>query len=222
MNVFVGYDSREDIAYRVCKYSLLKHNPSVKVIPIVQKELRLSGNYYREIDFLSSTEFSLTRFLVPHLSNHTGWSLFCDCDFIWLEDVKNIFDLCQNKFAVMVVKHNYYPVNGTKMDGKVQHLYPRKNWSSMVLWNCEHPSNRKLTIETINNCDPSYLHQFKWLNDDEIGEVPVEWNWLVGWNSGSTPKAIHYTEGGPWIIGNSNCDYSEVWNQYHTEYLYGL
>lgn len=222
MNVFVGYDSREDIVYRVCKYSLLKHNPSVNVIPIVQKELRLSGNYYRETDFLSSTEFSLTRFLVPHLSNHTGWSLFCDCDFVWLEDVKNIFDLCQNQFAVMVVKHNYYPSNGTKMDGKIQHLYPRKNWSSMVLWNCEHPSNRKLTIETINNCNPSYLHQFKWLSDDEIGEVPVEWNWLVGWNSGSIPKAIHYTEGGPWIPGNSNCDYGEVWNQYHNEYVYGL
>jgi lipopolysaccharide biosynthesis glycosyltransferase len=222
MNVFVGYDSREDIVYRVCKYSLLKHNPSVNVIPIIQKELRLSGNYYREPDSLSSTEFSLTRFLVPHLSNHTGWSLFCDCDFVWLEDVKNIFNLCQNQFAVMVVKHNYYPVNGNKMDGKIQYLYPRKNWSSMVLWNCEHPSNRKLTIETINNCNPSYLHQFKWLSDDEIGEVPVEWNWLVGWNSDSIPKAIHYTEGGPWILGNSNCDYGEVWNQYYNEYVYGL
>jgi lipopolysaccharide biosynthesis glycosyltransferase len=219
MNVFVGYDSREDIAYRVCKYSILKHNSLVNVIPIIQKELRSEGLYYREIDALSSTEFSLTRFLVPHLSNYMGWSLFCDCDFVWLEDIQNLFDLCDNKFAVMVVKHNYKPKSLLKMDGKVQTIYPRKNWSSMILWNCEHPSNKKLTIQTINTCDPSYLHQFKWLKDDEIGEVPIEWNWLVGWNTGSIPKSIHYTEGGPWFDNCKDCEYNYIWNQYYGEYV---
>jgi lipopolysaccharide biosynthesis glycosyltransferase len=218
MNVFVGYDSREDIVYRVCKYSILKHNCLVNVIPIVQKELRSEGLYYRGMDVLSSTEFSLTRFLVPHLSNYRGWSLFCDCDFVWLEDIQNLFDLCDNKYAVMVVKHNYKPKSSIKMDGKIQTTYPRKNWSSMILWNCNHSSNKKLTIETINTCDPSYLHQFKWLKNDEIGEVPVEWNWLVGWNTGSIPKAIHYTEGGPWFDNYKDCEYNHIWNQYYDEY----
>jgi lipopolysaccharide biosynthesis glycosyltransferase len=219
MKVFVGYDPKEDIAYQVCRYSISKHNPSTKVFPIIQQELRNLGLYYRDFDPLSSTEFSFTRFLVPHLSEHSGWSLFCDCDFVWLDDVQNLFNLCDDRYAVMVVKHDYVPKKLFKMNGKIQTVYPRKNWSSMVLWNCEHESNKKLSINDINKKPGSYLHQFNWLVDDEIGEVPVEWNWLVGWNSRSEPKALHYTEGGPWLDNYKDCEYNSIWNQYHTEYL---
>jgi lipopolysaccharide biosynthesis glycosyltransferase len=219
MKIFVGYDPKEDIAYQVCRYSISKHNPSTKVFPIIQQELKNLGLYYRDFDPLSSTEFSFTRFLVPHLSEHSGWSLFCDCDFVWLDDVQNLFNLCDDRYAVMVVKHDYVPKKLFKMDGKIQTLYPRKNWSSMVLWNCEHESNKKLSIKDINEKPGSYLHQFNWLIDDEIGEVPVEWNWLVGWNGGSEPKAVHYTEGGPWFENYKDCEYNYIWNQYHSEYL---
>jgi lipopolysaccharide biosynthesis glycosyltransferase len=221
MKIFVGYDPREDIAYKVCKYSILKHNSTINIKPIIQKELRELGLYYREIDLLSSTEFSFTRFLVPYLSEYSGWTLFCDCDFLWLEDVQHLFNLCDDRYAVMVVKHNYKPESLIKMGGKIQTVYPRKNWSSMVLWNCKHPSNKKLTIQNINEKSGRYLHQFKWLHNEEIGEVPVEWNWLVGWNYGSTPKAIHYTEGGPWLEEFKYCEYSDIWNQYHDEYVIG-
>ena len=218
MKVFIGYDSEQDIAYQVCKYSILKQNSDIKIFPLVQKELRDKGLYCRDFDPFSSTEFSFTRFLVPHLSNYEGWSLFCDCDFLWLEDIKNLFELCDKKYAVMVVKHNYVPKTSVKMNGKVQTNYPRKNWSSMVLWNCDHPSNKKLTIEKVNTYSGSYLHQFKWLNDYEIGEIPFHWNFLVGWNKDPNPKALHYTEGGPWIANCENCEYSDVWNKFCEEY----
>jgi lipopolysaccharide biosynthesis glycosyltransferase len=219
MKVFIGYDFEQDIVYKVCKYSILKQNSDIKIFPLVQKELRDKGIYYRDFDPFSSTEFSFTRFLVPHLSNYKGWSLFCDCDFLWLEDIKNLFELCDEKYAVMVVKHNYIPKTLVKMNGKVQTNYPRKNWSSMVLWNCEHPSNKKLSLLNVNQKPGSYLHQFKWLDDNEIGQLPVEWNWLVGWNSGSKPKALHYTEGGPWFDNYKDCEYNYIWNQYYDEYL---
>jgi lipopolysaccharide biosynthesis glycosyltransferase len=219
MKVFVGYDPKEDIAYRVCRYSISKHNPSTTVFPIIQQELRNLGLYYRDFDPLSSTEFSFTRFLVPHLSKHSGWALFCDCDFVWLDDVQKLFNLCDDRYAVMVVKHDHRPQNLIKMDGKIQSCYPRKNWSSMVLWNCEHESNKKLSIKYINEKPGSYLHQFNWLSDKEIGQIPVEWNWLVGWNSGSNPKALHYTEGGPWFENYKDCEYNYIWNQYYDEYL---
>ena len=219
MKIFVGYDSTQDIAHKVCEYSIHKHQKDIEVIPLKQSELRKNGEYYRELDPLSSTEFSFTRFLVPHIMNYKGWCVFCDCDFVWLEDINNLFSLRDDKYAVMVVKHNYHPKKLIKMGNKIQSSYPRKNWSSLVLWNCSHPSNQKLTVEKVNTETGSYLHQFQWLKDEEIGELPVEWNWLSGWNSGAVPKAIHYTEGGPWLKGYEDCEYSYVWNEYHREYF---
>jgi len=220
MKVFVGYDTTQDIAYRVCEYSIRKHRKGVEVLPLNQNELSKNGNYYRKEDHLSSTEFSFTRFLVPHLMNYQGWCVFCDCDFVWLEDINNLFSLRDDKYAAMVVKHNYHPKKLVKMGNKIQSSYPRKNWSSMVLWNCSHPSNKELTVEKVNTKTGSHLHQFQWLTDNEIGELPVEWNWLAGWNSGAVPKVIHYTEGGPWLKGYEDCEYSYVWNEYYREYCF--
>ena len=223
-NIYIGYDTREDIAYQVSKYSALKESKNIKVSPLKLESLKEQGLYWRDEDKLGSTEFTFSRFLVPELNEFRGWALFCDCDIIFLEDINNLFDLRDDKYAIMCVHHDYTPKEGTKMDGKQQTLYPRKNWSSLVLWNCGHPSNRKVTKDLINHPDTTgkYLHRFSWLNDDEIGIIPHEWNWLVGWYkepSDGTPKAIHYTEGGPWFESYRNCEYHQLWKDLLTEML---
>ena len=204
MKVFVGYDTREDIAYQVCKHSLEVRNKSVQVKALKQNELRDQGWYDRPIDKLASTEFTFTRFLVPELCNFDGWALFCDSDIIFIDDIKNLFDQADEKYAVMCAQHDYTPKEGIKMDGQTQTVYPRENWSSVVLFNCGHPSNVKLNRSLVNNPDISgaYLHRFSWLEDSEIGELSHEWNWLTDWyeeGKDGSPKALHYTEGGPWF-----------------------
>lgn len=211
-NVYVGYDSRLDDVYNVCRHSILRHGPA-NVIPIKQQPLRDLGVYTRDIDTLGSTEFTLTRFLVPYLSNYEGWSLFCDNDFLWTCDVNEVFALRDERFSVMVVKHDYEPKTDIKMDNKVQHKLPRKNWSSLMLFNNSKCKN--LTPELVNNSEPSYLHRLLWA--DNIGSIPHEYNYLVGYYSGEF-KALHYTDGGPWFENYRNCEYSELWNNEYELY----
>tara|TARA_B100000900_G_scaffold415369_1_gene445016 strand:+ start:2657 stop:4375 length:1719 start_codon:yes stop_codon:yes gene_type:complete len=228
LRVFVGWDSREDIAYQACKQSLLtaaKYPNNLEVYPLKLDELRKKGFYTREEDKLGSTEFTFSRFLVPELCNYEGWALFIDCDFIFREDVRNLFDKCDDRYAIMCVQHDYQPKDGKeKMDGKVQHNYPRKNWSSCVLWNCSHPANKAVTKELVNNPETTgkYLHRFSWLDDSQIGRIHHEWNWLVGWYrepEDGSPKAIHYTEGGPWFKKYSTCEYSGDWYKAEKAYI---
>lgn len=212
--IFIGWDSRENVAYEVCKFSIERHNTKndIGIYPLKQNTLRELGIYNRPIDNLASTEFSLTRFLIPFLSDYTGFSIFMDCDFLIQSDVQELFDNADKSKAVSVVKHNFVPQNTTKMDGKTQHIYPRKNWSSLMVFNNAHPSNKKLNLELINNESPQYLHRLCWLNDDEIGGIDYSWNYLVGWyNDIEKPKGIHYTDGGPWFSDYYNCDFSKEW-----------
>lgn len=212
--IYIGWDSKEDIAFQVCRQSILKHSSiPYNIIPIKQDILRKQGLYTREIDYLSSTEFTFTRFLVPQLNNWNGWALFCDCDFLFLEDVKKLFEQADNKYAIMCAQHNYNPKNSIKKDNKQQHIYPRKNWSSLILFNCEHPSHKILNVNDSTK-DGKWFHRFTWLKDSEIGKISHEWNWLVGHykepNDGK-PKALHYTEGGPWLDQYKDCEYSDIW-----------
>lgn len=216
--IFVGYDPGEDVAYEVCRYSLSERSSiPVDVIPIKQSELRDSKLYWRERGKLESTEFSFTRFLTPYLANYDGWAMFVDCDFLYLGDIKELKDLLDDGYALMCVQHDYAPKETTKMDGRVQTVYPRKNWSSMVLYNCGHPKNRQLTPEVVSTQTGAYLHRFQWLEDDEIGSVPFVWNFLVGHNEvvegdpTTYPKAIHYTLGGPWFDAWKDCQYGDLW-----------
>ena len=222
MKVFIGYDSREDIAYQVCKHSILSRNPDVEVIPLKQNDLRSQGLYTRDEDVLASTEFTFTRFLVPHLANYDGWAVFVDCDFVFTDNVANLFKQAENQdFAVMVVQHDYQPKNTVKMDGKTQYVYPRKNWSSLILWNCGHASNAKVTPDMVNTATGAFLHRFQWLENHEIGALSPEWNWLVGWYQepkDGKPKAIHYTEGGPWFPNYLHCEYGAVWMEEKYKY----
>ena len=220
-NVFIGYDTREDIAYQVSKFSILHKSKNINVYPLKLAELKSKNLYWRGEDKLGSTEFTFSRFLVPELNQFTGWAIFCDCDILFLEDINNLFQMADDKYAVMCVQHDYKPKEGVKMDGQVQSLYPRKNWSSLVLWNCSHPSNKLVNKDLINAPETTgkYLHRFSWLKDEEIGSISHHWNWLAGWYNepqDGSPKAIHYTEGGPWFENYRHCEYHQQWkNELH-------
>lgn len=216
MKIFIGYDTREDIAYQVCKHSILSKQPEAEIRPLKQSELREAGWYTRSIDKLASTEFTFTRFLIPELTNFEGWALFMDCDMILTTDIKELFEQADDRYAVMCVQHDYKVQEGFKMDGQKQTVYARKNWSSLVLWNCAHPSNRILTTELINNeaTTGKYLHRFSWLKDNEIGKLNHTWNYLVGvYHDIKLPKLIHYTEGGPWFENYRNCEFHNLWKK---------
>ncbi len=220
---FIGYDSKEDIAYRVCKYSLQKRSSiklniySLKIEELIAKKL-----YFRSIDPLASTQFTYSRFLVPALMNYKGWAIFCDCDFIFFDDISKILTSLDSSKAIYCVQHDYTPKEKHKMDGQKQTLYPRKNWSSFIVYNCAHPSNMKLTPEIVNSESGAFLHQFKWLKDNEIGSLDERWNWLEGWTSNHNsnfPYAVHYTRGGPWFQEWQDVEFASEWIKERDEYL---
>ena len=223
LNIYVGYDSKEDIAYRVCKYSILKRSKSnIKITSLKLYELVAKNLYKRDIDPLASTEFTYSRFLVPFLNNYHGWAIFCDCDFIFFEDISNILIDIDKSKAVYCVQHDYTPKEKHKMDGQKQTIYPRKNWSSFILFNCSHPSNKKLNLDLVNSETGSFLHQFKWLEDNEIGSLDERWNWLEGWTSNHNnkkPFAVHYTRGGPWFEEWQDVEFANEWVRERDDYL---
>ena len=217
MPVYIGWDSREVEAYDVCVHSLVRHaSAPVAVRPLIADELRQANLYWRPADPLASTEFTYTRFLVPALMDYQGWALFVDGDFLFTGDLAELWSLRDPRYAVMCVQHDYRPSETVKMDGRPQSVYPRKNWSSFVLWNCAHPSNRVVTPEIANTGTGAFLHRFTWLKDEEIGSIPGTWNWLEGWNTppeGSYPRGIHFTRGGPWFPEWQDVDYADLWRR---------
>lgn len=214
LKIFVGYDSREDIAWQVCRLSIQRHTGAdVPVYPLRQSTLREIGLYTRAAD-AASTEFSITRFLTPYLGAHDGWTIFVDCDFLFTVDVRKVLDHASRDKAVHVVQHDYVPANAVKMDGQVQTVYPRKNWSSFILFNNAHPDVKALTPEVVNTASPAHLHRFGWVSsDDLIGNLPLAWNFLEGEypRPAETPCAIHYTNGGPWFENWQDVDYADLW-----------
>jgi hypothetical protein len=220
--IFVGYDSREDVAWEVCRHSLLRHShDQVDVIPLRQKVLRELGLYNRPYDLGASTEFSLTRFLTPYLAARSGWVAFCDCDFLFTTDIRQVFDGLDPSKAVYCVQHDYTPAYRLKMDGKTQSIYPRKNWSSFMLFNCDHPDVRALSPQIVNTAPPAYLHRFEWVtNDADIGALDLDWNFLEGEYPlpKHTPKVIHFTNGGPWFDEWKTCAFADLWLHEHDLY----
>lgn len=178
-----------------------------------------SGEFTDLLDNKSfSTEFSHTRFLVPKLMDYKGWALFMDADMIFLSDIKKLIALCDDKYAVMCVKHVYAPApESEKMDGRTQRFYHRKNWSSFMLMNCSHPANASLTPERVNFLPGKDLHSFCWLKDNEIGELPITYNYIHGVSPalpahrGGRPDVVHYTDGGPWFEECQNVKYAQWW-----------
>ena len=214
--VYIGWDSRQCMAYDVCEHSLIRRSTTpLNIIPLKQQHLRKKGIYTRNTDALGSTEFTFTRFFVPYLQDYNGWALFFDCDMLWLDDISNLIDNIDDKYAVMVVKHKEYEIsNSIKMDGMIQYSYPRKNWSSMILWNCSHEDNKKLSTEILNSKDGKFLHRFAWIPDEHIGSLDIKWNYLEGiYNikEHGYPSVVHYTHGNIYFKNHQNVDFAQEW-----------
>lgn len=206
--IWIGYDKREAKMYDCCVNALQRNmrRDKIDIFPLIQSDLRADSHYYRDVDHKASTEFSLTRFLVPYLAKYRGWALFMDCDILNTRDIAELFDKADNKYAVMVVKHDYVPKREVKMNGATQSVYPKKNWSSVMLFNCAHYATHNLTREYVNTASPSDLHQFKWCSESQIGRLPYEYNWLEGEYDKPCviPMNIHYTNGHPLLDGDTS------------------
>ena len=220
INIFIGYDNKERVAYNVLSHSIIQNSTKpVAITPIALNNLK--DDFVRERNSLSSTEFSFSRFMIPHLMNYQGWALFMDCDMLMFEDIAELWRMRDDSKAIQVCKHDYTPKTDTKFLGQVQTKYPKKNWSSFMLMNCKKCTT--LTPDYVNKASGLELHQFKWLESEElIGELPLEWNWLVGeYEHKEDVKNVHYTEGGPWFEEYRNCDYSKDWFVNHDECMLG-
>jgi hypothetical protein len=219
VRVYVGYDSKEQSAYDTCVQSIrMLSRPVPEVFALHQERLRADGLYTRPQYEPAATEFAFTRFLVPHLNSYQGWALFCDCDFVFTRGLDKLFDLVDDNYAVMVVKHDYTPKAATKMDGHKQIAYPRKNWSSLVLFNCASTACKRLSKEYVNAAPAADLHRFAWCEDARIGALPTTWNWLEGeyepYEVGY-PAGVHYTNGGPWFKHCQDVVYADLWRNVH-------
>lgn len=224
--IFIGYDEREHEAYEVCVHSILRRATcEVKIKQLILKDLeedgylwrpitRKSGKLFDEISQANmSTEFAISRFLVPSLAE-TQFPLFMDCDMLIMGDIADVWKNIDPIKAISCVKHEQIIKDNVKMDGQEQTTYPKKNWSSFVVWNKDHPSNLCLTCDNhmVNTERGLYLHQFSWLCDYEIGDLPPEWNWLEGYQEPlANIKNIHFTRGGPWFENCQDVMYADIW-----------
>lgn len=212
IRVFIGFDRRETAAFNVLSHSIqARASQPVLIAPLALSQL---GHVFkRDWNPLQSTEFSFTRFLVPYLSDYQGWSLFCDCDMLMLDDIAKLWALRDDKFAVQVVKHDHQPKEAIKFLDQPQTPYAKKNWSSVILFN--NAKCTALTPDYVNTATGLQLHQFKWLaSDDLIGELPRRWNYLVDYYEtvpGNQVSLLHYTEGGPYFEKYQNCGYANEW-----------
>jgi len=227
MKIYIGWDSKQQEASDVCEYSIHKYaRYPVEVVHLKKDELIEQRAYYRPEGDPASTEFTYTRFLLPWLNNYTGWSVFVDSDFLFQHDVTSMLDYIENtrisnNRAVYVCKHHeYVPKSETKFWGKPQMTFPRKNWSSLMVFNNSHTACRRLHPLSVSNQSPQWLHRFEWCNDDQIGEISLLWNWLVGEYESDVPgvRGLHFTNGGPWndVWGQ---DYEDLWLDTYEEMI---
>lgn len=230
-SIYVGFDPREAAAFAVARHSIQRFNRMIPIHGIVLSEMVKKGLYTRETIYRShwengnkwnywdvvskapmSTEFAISRFLVPHLAGR-GLALFMDCDVLVKENVARLFEIAEDGTkAVWCVKHQHIPEVTTKMDGQTQAAYPRKNWSSVMMFDCDHEANQALTVKMVNSLPGRELHRFCWLKDEEIGELDPEWNYLVEeTKTNLPPKIVHFTAGGPWFPDYECVEYGDEW-----------
>lgn len=214
--VYVGYDPKESIAWHVMVQSLLETSSlPLAIHPVNLKNY--SAIFKREADIKQSNQFSFSRFLVPYLQNYSDYAVFMDCDMLLRSDIAELFDIARAspEKAVHVVQHDYTPRDEIKYLGQVQYAYPRKNWSSVVVWNCAHPANKALDLSFVHNATGAQLHRFSWLADSEIGALDINWNWLVGEylsdDAYNNVKNVHWTVGGPYFNEYKSVEFSDEW-----------
>jgi hypothetical protein len=216
IKVFIGYDHVESVAWHTMAASIYRQSSRpVAITPVNLTNLKDIFN--RPRDPKQSNEFSFSRFLVPYLCNYKGQGIFFDCDQMLRTDIAEIFTVMEEQpdKAVYVVKHTYEPRDDVKYLNTVQYKYPRKNWSSVVLWNCSHKKNRAVTPQFVNEATGLQLHRFSWLENHEIGELNIKWNWLVGEydNPPSDVKNVHWTVGGPYFNEYKKTAFSAEWHK---------
>ena len=220
INIVVGFDQRESVAYHTFSQSIIeKSSLPVAFIPLAINSLK----DYKETHIDKSNDFIYSRFLTPYLNNFQGWAIFADGDMICQTDIKELWDLRDESKALLVVKHNYQTKTHHKYLGNINENYPRKNWSSLILWNCSHPKHKILMPDFIAGQTGKYLHRFSWLDDGDIGELPLEWNWLaIEYPNNKDAKLIHYTLGTPCFKDYRNSEMSEIWHETQKRLLEGI
>jgi len=222
-SIYIGYDPREHVEFEVAASTASQFSTDVDIEPIHLPALQDAGLYTRRIerrgaqlfDPISNapmaTEFAISRFLTPLLAR-TGWALFMDSDVLVRGSLDDLFDHADDRYAVMCVKHSHNPVGTVKMDGQAQTSYARKNWSSVMLFNCQHSANAGLTVDLINTVPGRDLHRFCWLADNEIGGLGAQWNFLVGHSPQHiNPRIVHFTDGTPLMSGYESQTYADEW-----------
>jgi lipopolysaccharide biosynthesis glycosyltransferase len=211
INLIVGFDQREAVAYHVfCQTIIDRATMPVQFLPLAENTL----NEYKEVHTDGSNKFIYSRFLTPYLMNFSGWAIFADGDMVCQADISELWSLRDETKAVQVVKHDYKTKAAKKYLGNKNEDYPKKNWSSLILWNCSHPENAILTPEFIQSQPGSYLHRFSWLEDRLIGGLDAEWNWLaIEYPENPNAKLIHYTLGTPCFEDYAQMPMSDVWNK---------
>ena len=223
INVFIGYDPREAVAFSVLEHSInTRASRPVSITPLMLSQLR--ALMWRERHALQSTDFSFSRFLVPYLCGYQGWAIFMDCDMLVLDDITRLWDLADDRFAVQVVKHDHVPQEEQKFLDQPQTRYAKKNWSSVMLFN--NARCTALTPDYVNTASGMELHQFHWLGDDDlIGALPHRWNHLVDYDPPAPVEAVsnlHYTIGGPYFDSYRDCGYADLWLQERERMLYAM
>ena len=211
--IFVGYDPREAVVYHTCANSIIRHaSRPVAIIPLA---LNLFTDY-TETHTDGSNHFIYSRFLVPHLMDYLGHAIFIDGDMIVRADIAELWDLRDYTVDVQVVKHDYQTRMTEKYLGAKNENYPRKNWSSVILWNCQNPANKRLTPQFIEKATGAELHRFTWIRDERIGELPREWNWLPDeYGANPAAKLLHYTLGAPCFHEFATTDQADEWHREH-------
>lgn len=210
IRLVVGFDQREAVAYHVFVQSvILKSSKPISFFPLSSNAIY----FYTENHTDRTNAFTYSRFLTPFLMNFEGWAVYLDGDMVCQEDISLLWGLRDSSKAVQVVKHDYKTKSKKKYLNNINIDYPKKNWSSVIIWNCAHPKNRLLTPDLISSSDGKFLHRFMWLDEEDIGEIPVEWNWLaIEYPPNPNAKLIHYTLGTPCFSEYSQTDMSEIWH----------
>ena len=214
MKIFIGFETDYPEAFEVCAESIRQYNPNHEIIPLVKSELEEQGLYTRPYQG-ESTEFAFTRFLIPALCEWKGYALFCDGDFMWRCDPQEIEDLVKQSSqspSVWVVKHPpFLTTPHEKMRGKANMSYPKKYWSSLMYFNNDKCFT--LTNELVNSWSAKDLHEFAWAS--EIGDLPAEYNAMVNYYQFPAARAVHFTDGGPWLDIHDNMLYSTEWLKHY-------
>jgi len=212
--IFIGYDKVQPDAYKVCAASIRRYNNEIPIVPL--KKENLPGRYWRQRDPTQSTDFTYLRFAAPALLHWGGISLYCDSDFLWRGDIQDVFNAFDPQYAVQVVQNDIDYVNSpTKMDGQPNEWYPRKWWSSLMLFN-NPKAHRTMGMDVVNVATPQYLHRFEWT--DSLGSLPIDFNYLVNYHTSADcadPLAVHFTDGTPLHPGQENCEYADEWLEYY-------